>query len=263
MPYRIDIWEPSDDAFERLVALDALDVEITTQGVAALLPDHVEPAAASGAARDGRIIVSPAIGRDDGSVWMLNLRPVRVGRIEIVPASDTAAPEAVQLIDSAAFGTGLHASTALCLAILDDHARAADSRGILDVGTGSGVLALAALTVGVTRAVGVDIDRAALAVAAANARLNGLSERFRLVAGGAESVRGSWPLVVANVLAAPLIEMAPALVQRVSSRGVLVLSGIGAGVSTDVRRAYRRLGMLDVESRERGGWTALVLRASW
>ena len=84
-----------------------------------------------------------------------------------------------------------------------------------------------------------------------------------MILGGPESITGTWPLVLANVLAAPLIEMAPVLVRRVGRRGRLVLSGIPAGVAADVDQAYRRLGMQGVRTASRGGWTALVLHATW
>ena len=125
------------------------------------------------------------------------------------------------------------------------------------------MLALAALTMGVPRARGIDIDDEALRVAAENARLNGADERFDVSRGGPDSVSGRWPLVLANVLAAPLIEMAPALVRRVGHRGRLVLSGIPYSVEQEVDHAYRGLGMHRVRATSRGGWVVLVLQASW
>jgi ribosomal protein L11 methyltransferase len=74
---------------------------------------------------------------------------------------------------------------------------------------------------------------------------------------------GTWPLVFANIVAAPLVEMAPQLVRRVGHHGVLVLSGIPSSVEQDVERAYRDLGMGTTAVTSRGGWIALVLRASW
>jgi ribosomal protein L11 methyltransferase len=167
------------------------------------------------------------------------------------------------LIDATAFGTGLHPTTALCLEALEETLRIATPEAVLDVGTGSGVLALGALMMGVPRALAIDIDDEALGVAAENARINALGERLQLARGGPESVTGTWPLVLANVLAAPLIEMAPALVRRVGHQGQLVLSGIPASVERDVDQAYRRLGMRRLRARSRAGWTALVLQASW
>jgi ribosomal protein L11 methyltransferase len=116
---------------------------------------------------------------------------------------------------------------------------------------------------GVPRALGIDIDEEALRVAAENARVNALDRRLQLARGGPETVAGAWPLILANVLAAPLIEMAPALVRLVGHHGQLVLSGIPASVEQDVDEAYRRLGMRRARATSRAGWVALVLLASW
>ena len=125
------------------------------------------------------------------------------------------------------------------------------------------MLALAALLMGVPRALGLDIDADALRAAAENARLNALNRRLQLVRGGPDAVTGTWPLVVANLLAAPLVELAPVLVRRVGHHGRLVVSGIQSSVEGDVDRAYRRLGMQQVRAQSRAGWSALVLQASW
>ncbi len=116
---------------------------------------------------------------------------------------------------------------------------------------------------GVPRALGIDIDDEALRVASENARINALEGRLQLVRGGPEAVTGTWPLVLANVLPAPLIEMAPALVRRVGHQGQLVLSGIPASIERDVDQAYRHLGMRRMRVTSRAGWVALVLQASW
>jgi ribosomal protein L11 methyltransferase len=87
--------------------------------------------------------------------------------------------------------------------------------------------------------------------------------RLELAHGGPETVTGTWPLVVANILAAPLVEMAPALVRRVAHYGRLVLSGIPASLEHDVNQAYCHLGMRRVGVKSRAGWVALVLQASW
>jgi ribosomal protein L11 methyltransferase len=264
MPYRIDLCKAADDALERLVELGALDVELLGDGtVAALLPDGVTPRHAASALGVHDLQISTATGRDADSVWILHPRPVRVGRLHIVPADDEIHPGAVRLSDAPAFGTGLHPTTALCLEALDEAVQIVRPSSVLDVGTGSGVLALAALTLGVPRALAIDVDDEALRVAAENARLNGVADRLQLTRGGPDTVTGTWPLVLANVLAAPLIEMAPALVRRVGHHGRLVLSGIPASVEEDVDRAYRHLGMRRVRTRARAGWIALEMQASW
>jgi len=86
---------------------------------------------------------------------------------------------------------------------------------------------------------------------------------LQLARGGPDTVVGTWPLVIANVLAASLIDMAPALVRRVAHRGQLILSGISAGVQQDVDTACRHLGMRRLKVTSRAGWVLLRLQASW
>jgi ribosomal protein L11 methyltransferase len=264
VPYRVEIPHAGNALLDRLVELGTLDVERSPGGgIIALMPDGVAPEHVARALGVDDVSVSPAVGRDAGSVWILSPRPTRIGRLRIVPAHAGAEPGALRLIDSAAFGTGLHPTTAMCLEAIEEALQPSTPRALLDVGTGSGVLALAALLMGVPRALGLDIDAEALRAAAHNARLNALDRRLRLVRGGPDAVAGTWPLVVANLLAAPLVELAPVLVRRVGHRGRLVLSGISASLEPDVDRAYRRLGMHHVRAQSRAGWSALVLQASW
>ena len=262
MPYRIDLHNPPEDALDRLVELGALDVTSVDDGIAAIIPDAV--AATRVAAALGREVqVTSARGRDDGSVWVVEARAVRVGRLEIVPADRPSKAGALRLIDGPAFGTGLHITTMLCLEALAEELDARCPDRVLDVGTGSGVLALAALASGVPRALAIDIDAEAVRVATENARVNGLASRLALVHGGPEALAGAWPLVLANVLAAPLIDMAPTLARRVAGGGRIVLSGIRSSLATDVERTYRDAGMRLVRAEARDGWSALILYAPW
>jgi ribosomal protein L11 methyltransferase len=264
VPYRLDLRNAGDDVLDRLIALGAIDVESSQEGViSALLPDSVSPEQIAHALGVHDMTVSPAVGRDANSVWILSPRPVQIGRLQILPAQCAPERGAVRLIDAPAFGTGLHPTTALCLEALDEAVQIIEPDAVLDVGTGSGVLALSALLLGVPQAMAIDLDDEALRVAAENARLNAVDERLQLARGGPETLSGTWPLVLANVLAAPLIAMAPTLVRRVGHHGRLVLGGIPRSVEPDVERAYRRLGMRHVDAKSRAGWIALVLEASW
>jgi len=249
--------------FDRLVEIGAIDVESSGAAIAALMPDSVTPEQVADVLGVRDFTLSPAIGRDADSVWILKPREVRVGRLRIVPDDGKAEPGAIRLIDAMTFGTGLHPTTALCLEALDEIVQARVPDAVLDVGTGSGVLALAALMLGVPHALAIDVDDEALRVATENARINGLADRLQSMRGGPDAITGSWSLVLANVLAGPLIEMAPALVRRVGRRGNLVISGIPSSVEHDVERAYRRLGMRRVAVKSRSGWSALVMHASW
>jgi ribosomal protein L11 methyltransferase len=264
MPYRLDLRKCSDGTFDRLIELGAVDFESSNDGaIAALLPDNVAPEQVACAVGGAEIVVSPTQALDNGSVWVLSRRPVRIGRLRIVPAATEPEAGDIRLADTSAFGSGLHPTTVLCLESLDEAVQLAAPDSVLDVGTGSGVLALAALTLGVPRATGIDINEGALRAAAWNARANGLGDRLHLALGGPDGLTGTWPLVLANVLPGPLIDMAPLLVQRVGHGGRIVLSGIPRHVENEVDQAYRRLGMWRMRTRSRSGWVALEMRASW
>jgi ribosomal protein L11 methylase PrmA len=248
MPYRIDICGSPPDALEKLIQWGALDIEPVAGGIAAILPDGVTPETVAAGLSATKFSVSPAIGKDDGSVWLLTPR---------------VSPYSLRLTDSTAFGTGHHPTTALCLREIEEALTINVPDSMLDVGTGSGVLALALLQMGVPRADGLDIEADALRIAAENARLNNLADRLRLSLGGPGVVDGLWPLVVANVLAAPLIEMAPVLVRRVGSRGRLILSGISPSLESEVWQAYHRLGMRHIRTESHASWIAVVAQATW
>lgn len=266
MPYRVDVDGPDPDAVLRLLELGALDVDADAQGhVAVVMPDAVSPDDVARAVGGAAVRVSSAIGRDADSVWQLRPRVLRVGRVRLVPASSDEPPQPgdIRLVDTAAFGTGQHPTTTLCLDVLDELIDVVPVASMLDVGTGSGVLALAALAHGVAHVTAFDVDADAVRATFANARLNDVAARLRVVHGGPDVVDGRWPLVVANILAAPLIELAPLLASRVAHAGRLVLSGMPVAVQEDVARAYRRVGMHVLDVRTRAGWCALVCGASW
>ena len=263
LPYRVDISRAPGDALDVLVELGALDVEATDNGIAAILPDGVLPETIAVALGVPSVRVSAVKGRDNGSVWLLRPQVIRIGRLQIAIAEAGSPLSALHLIDSHAFGTGHHPTTALCIEAIEEILAVERVDSVLDVGTGSGILALAALTLGIARAVGLDIDAEALKVAEENARLNQLKNRLELILGGPEAARGNWPLIVANVLAAPLIEMAPTLVRRLASRGRLVLSGIPQSLESEVRRAYQHFGIRGFQSKVRAGWAVVTAEAAW
>lgn len=243
--------------------LGALDIEPVQEGLAAIMPDGVTREAVASALGVESVTVSAAVARDNGSVWLLSPRAVRIGSVLIVSAEADGPANALRLTDSPAFGTGHHPTTALCVEALEEIVGSEKIDSVLDVGTGSGILALAALSMGVPKAVGLDVDAQALKAAAENARLNHVGNRLQLFHGDVEAADGQWPLVMANVLAAPLIEMAPLLVRRVGKSGQLVLSGIPSGLESEVRQAYQHFGMRYVDAKTRDGWTVLMLQTSW
>jgi len=159
-----------------------------------------------------------------------------------------------------AFGTGTHPTTSACATLLDRLAAAGRARSLLDVGTGTGVLAIAGLLLGTQRAVGVDTDRSAVEVAAENAAANGVGEALELHHGGiSEAPAGEYEVVVANLLAPLLVELASPLVERVAEGGSLLTGGILVQQEVEVVDALAEAGAQVVERIEGPEWLALRL----
>jgi ribosomal protein L11 methyltransferase len=160
-----------------------------------------------------------------------------------------------------AFGTGLHETTSLVAGVLARTPLAGAT--VLDVGCGSGILALVALALGAARARAIDVDPDAVAVARENAERNGMSDRLEADETPVDRVKGTFPVVLANIEARTLVELAPALLGRVAPGGLLVLSGILAQdvappQLADVQDAYAAL--REPEVVRKGEWIALVAR---
>ena len=198
--------------------------------------------------------------RDWEREWMDGFEPLRMGqRLWIVPSWHEAPdPDAVNLLldPGLAFGTGTHPTTALCLGWLD--AQDLVGRQILDYGCGSGILAIAALKLGADTAVGVDIDPQALQASRDNAERNQIDEASLILDYPEKIGRGEFEIVVANILAGPLIDMASTIAARVRPAGQLALSGILAAQAESVLDAYRGQGILMDEPQEKEGWVLLT-----
>ena len=190
--------------------------------------------------------------------WMDNFQPLRFGqRLWIVPSwHQPPEPQAVNLhLDPGlAFGTGTHPTTALCLEWLDG--QSLHDCNVLDFGCGSGILAIAALLLGAKQACGTDIDPQALEASRDNATRNGIdAARFPLYLPG-DMPADTFDLVLANILAGPLVQLAPTISQHVRQGGHLVLSGILAEQAEEVRAAYQADFILDPTA-EKDGWVRI------
>lgn len=186
----------------------------------------------------GRLVVSggapPPDGEKEGVAWL------RIGA-------------------SAAFGTGGHATTAMCLRFLAD----LDLSGarVLDAGCGTGILALAALKLGAARAVAVDNDPMAVRVAREHARLNGLARRTRVAQGqvSAETAgEGPFDVICANLFAGLLERLFPLFESRLAEGGRLICSGVLREQEAEVARAAEQAGLRVLETRRRGKWVAFI-----
>lgn len=188
-----------------------------------------------------RIAFREVADQDWTRVWMDQFQPMRFGRRlwiypwNIEPPSGDADAVVVRLDPGLAFGTGTHPTTALCLQWLDGIDLA--NKHVIDYGCGSGVLAIAALKLGAARVVGVDNDPQALDASRDNAERNDVAERLELCL-PEEFVSSTSEVLVANILAGPLGELAPRFAANLQSGGALALSGILQGQAQELVERY-------------------------
>lgn len=196
------------------------------------------------------------------------LHPVRAGRFLVHGSHDRARlPPSrwrIEIDAGQAFGTAHHGSTLGCLEMLDWLGSRAAPEHVLDLGTGSGILAIAAARLWACRPLATDIDPLAISVARENARRNRTPHvRFAVAGGlGGGTIRAGAPyeLVCANILAGPLTAMAKDMARTVVPAGLIILSGITAGQAGEVCAAYRATGFARVRAIRKGEWVTLLLR---
>lgn len=200
--------------------------------------------------------------RDWQAEWKRTIHPVRAGRVMVVPTwlADEHVPvedELTLVLDPGrAFGSGHHATTTLCLELLDalDLAGELAGRTVADVGCGTGVLAIAAAAWG-AQVTAVDIDPDAVEVARENAARNGVV--LRTAVGSAGAIGGPADVIVANLVTDVVVDLAPQLVAATRSR--LIVSGIARERRDRALDALQAHGAQTIEVRERDGWIAAVL----
>jgi ribosomal protein L11 methyltransferase len=244
----------------RVVPLEAFFARVTRSELDAI-GDAMRAAgmlAADGRRPHPQAIVDPGWA----TMWMKRFKPLRIGRrwLIVPPWSAERDPSRLNLVikPGRAFGTGHHATTAGALRALEQFAAEHRFRSGLDVGTGSGILAIAMKVLGVDDVLGIDLDADALDNARENARLNHLERTLRLTSIPLARVNRHFDLITANILAATLIEMAPKLTRMLARDGRLILGGILAGEADRVLGHYRSALRCVANSRYRG-WATLVL----
>jgi len=200
---------------------------------------------------------------DWATAWKQYFKPQKIGeRIVVKPTWEeyTASPEELilQIDPGMAFGTGLHGTTRLCLRGLER--LVTSDMTVADVGTGSGILAVAAILLGASHAEAVDNDPLAVRIAAENVALNQVGDRVNVYEASAPPP-GEYDIVVANILAHVIIALAPDLLRATKQGGLLIASGILAGESAaNVAVHLAGMGYEDIETDVDGEWASLIAR---
>lgn len=198
---------------------------------------------------------------DWANEWKKYYHPTEIGnKLLICPSWEDFTPSSDRTIltldPGMAFGTGTHSSTKLCLELLENAVKPGCK--MLDVGCGSGILAIASLLLGAKSAVGVDIDELASKIAMENAKLNHVEDRITTLQGDLTSVvSGTFDIICANIVADVIIRLCPAIPKFLNPGGVFITSGIIDTRKDDVISAIEKNGITITEVKEDNGWVAI------
>ncbi len=212
-------------------------------------------------------VVTPVHEEDWANTWKEHFKPTRIGkRLIVAPTWEPYTAEAgdivIRLDPGMAFGTGTHATTRLCLQALEEMLGSPSTvASALDVGCGSGILAIGAALLGVPAVTAIDIDPIAADVTTENAVLNGVETRIEASTTPLQSVAATFDIVVANILAEDLARMAGELTARVAAGGRLILSGILNEKETVVTGAFDPLFAAPATVTRDGDWCCVVYRS--
>ena len=194
--------------------------------------------------------------------WRKYYHPMDVGqRLAIVPSWQDYDTDRVKLIldPGLAFGTGGHETTNLCLEVLDERVKGGER--VLDIGTGSGILAIAALKLGAAVAEGVDIDPVAVRTAGENAALNGVADKLTVLVGDlSDKASGRYDIITANIVANAIMSLAPAVPGLRADDAVFIASGITDSRKDEVIAALEAAGLAVLEVKEKRGWECIVCK---
>ena len=202
---------------------------------------------------------------DWSNAWKKYYHPVQVGEHLVVcpswEAYDRKPDEVVLTLNPGmAFGTGTHETTGMCMELLEKYITPQDT--VLDVGCGSGILAITAALLGANKIIGCDIDEVAVKVAGENAALNGVQDRIAFHQGDLTSqVEGSFQIICANIVADVIIRLSEDAGRYLAKDGIFITSGIIDTREQDVLNALEQNGFQVIERRTSGGWVALACKA--
>lgn len=196
------------------------------------------------------------------NAWKKYYHAMDIGkRLAIVPGWEEYQTDrtVITMDPGMAFGTGTHETTSLCLEVLDERVKGGER--MLDIGTGSGILAIAALKLGAAEAEGVDIDPMCVRTAGENAERNGVQDRLKVLVGDlSDKASGVYNIITANIVAAAILSLAPHVPALMTPDAVFIASGIIDTRKDEVLEGLRAAGLDPIEVHEKRGWVCIVCR---
>jgi ribosomal protein L11 methyltransferase len=199
-----------------------------------------------------------------GENWKRFFKPVQISRFVVKPPWSRVRMKRdqipIEITPGMAFGTGTHATTQLCLQALEKYHKK-DGFSVLDVGTGSGILSIAAARLGAREILSVDIDDEAVKIAKENVEKNQVSDRVKIRRGRIGGIKKSFDAVLANIDRKGLMRMKRSLVHHLKAKGVLILSGILKEEKGKVRQHYWETGVFQwAKVTQKGEWVCLTFK---
>ncbi len=195
------------------------------------------------------------------ATWQARFKPLSIGKcFSIIPPWEKASRGRIALIidPGMAFGTGHHETTRSCLLLMEKYASVTPRKRFLDLGTGTGLLAIAARKLGFEKVLGIDNDPESIKASRRNRILNG-ARGVSLRECGIGMTRGVFDMIAANLIAGTLIELSPSIARRTAPSGIVIMSGILKGQDREVLAAARNAGLRLRERLRDGKWVSLVL----
>jgi ribosomal protein L11 methyltransferase len=227
---------------------------------AEILPLFKERLEASGV--EYKLETSGIEQEDWQNAWKKYYHAMDIGqRLAIVPGWETYDTDRIVITmdPGMAFGTGTHETTSLCLETLDSMVKGGER--VLDIGTGSGILAIAALKLGAAEAEGVDIDPMCVRTAGENAERNGVAEHFAVLVGDlSDKASGKYNIITANIVAAAILSLAPHVPVLMAPGARFIASGIIDTRKDEVLAGLRAAGLEPVEIKEKRGWVCVICK---
>lgn len=274
--YAISIFAEFKDALvKRLFELGCLGVIDEDERVTAFFPQGVDPGGLrveldlmhsllSSAGYPGALSFEHSIipHADWCEFWKDSFKPMEIGRFTVLPPWEKKSDCRLNIIidPGMAFGTGQHETTRSCLLLMELYSEAGQKERFLDLGTGTGLLAIAAAGLGYKHVLGIDTDPAAIQAAQKNLELNNCRQ-VQLKTGDISLACGSYDTIAANLYSQLLVNLSPEIASRLNTGGVAILSGMLCGQEEEVIAAMKQQALTPVDKITDGRWVSLAVKA--